>query len=77
MTTKNDISNPKLLNFKQLKGMGIPWSREHLWRLEGDDLFPRRLYLSPQRVVWLEHEVIEFVEAKAEERSVREYRLHD
>ncbi len=77
MHKENSSPHPKLLSFGQLKEMGLPWSREHLWRLESAERFPRRLELSPQRVAWLEDEVIAFIEAKADERAVREYRLHD
>jgi prophage regulatory protein len=77
MNATNIPETPKLLSFKQLKDMGLPWSREHIWRLESAERFPRRLELSPQRVAWLEDEVIAFIEAKADERTAREYRLHD
>jgi prophage regulatory protein len=44
----------KLLTFKALKDMGVSFSREHLWRLEAANKFPRRIYLSPQKVAWFE-----------------------
>lgn len=67
----------RLLSYEQLKEMGIPWSREHIYRLETKRAFPRRLYLSPQRVAWFEDEILEFLEAKAAERHSREYATHD
>lgn len=67
----------RLVDYKQLKEMGIPWSREHIYRLEARREFPRRLYLSPQRVAWFEDEILEFLEAKAAERHSRKYAIHD
>lgn len=67
----------RLLSFKQLRAMGISWSREHVWRLEAANKFPRRIYLSPQRVAWFEDEVLQWLEARAAERNTRVYRSHD
>lgn len=67
----------QLLDYRQLKAMGIPWSREHIYRLEAKNAFPRRLYLSPQRIAWFEDEILEFLDAKAAERHSREYPAHD
>jgi prophage regulatory protein len=65
------------LNLKQLAAMGILFSREHLWRLEAASKFPRRLYLSPQKIAWFEDEILAWLEQRAAERSVRVYRTHD
>lgn len=67
----------RLINFKQLRAMGISWSREHVWRLEAKNKFPRRIYLSPQKVAWFEDEVLQWLEARAAERETRVYREHD
>lgn len=67
----------RLLNFQQLRAIGINWSREHLWRLEAKNKFPRRIYLSPQKVAWFEDEVLQWVEQRADERRNRVYRCHD
>jgi prophage regulatory protein len=67
----------RLINFKQLRAMGIAWSREHVWRLEAKNKFPRRIYLSPQKVAWFEDEVLQWLEARAAERATRIYREHD
>jgi len=66
----------RLLNFKQLKEMGISFSREHLWRLEARRAFPRRVYLSPQKIAWFEDEVEGWLSARAAERENRTYRNH-
>ena len=31
----------------------VPYSRSHLWRMEQQEKFPRRIALSPNRTVWL------------------------
>ena len=38
----------RIITFKELKATkGIPFSREHLRRLEADDKFPKRVRLAP------------------------------
>jgi prophage regulatory protein len=67
----------RLLTYKDLKAIGISFSREHLWRLEAANKFPRRIYLSPQKVAWFEDEILAWLQARAAERSTRVYRDHD
>jgi prophage regulatory protein len=66
----------RLLNFKQLLDLGIRFSREHLWRLEAAKKFPRRLCLSPQKVVWYEDEILAWLAERDAERETRVYREH-
>jgi prophage regulatory protein len=73
----HEIRSRILLNFKELRRIGISFSREHLWRLEAANKFPRRIYLSPQKVAWFEDEVVAWVEERAAERDERLYRIHD
>lgn len=68
---------PKLLSYKDLKALGITYSREHLFRLEAANRFPRRIYLSAQRIAWLQSEIEKFIADRAAERSGRIYRNHD
>ena len=67
----------RLLTYKDLRAIGISFSREHLWRLEAAGKFPRRIYLSPQKIAWFEDEVLAWLQARADERSKRVYRAHD
>lgn len=67
----------RLVNFKQLLELGIRFSREHIWRLEAKNKFPRRIYLSSQKIAWFEDEVLQWLEARAAERQNRVYRRHD
>jgi prophage regulatory protein len=60
----------RLLTWKQLKEIfGIPFCREHARRLEKKGRFPKRLRLSPQKIAYLETEIVDWLKARAEERS--------
>ena len=51
----------RLLPFDELKSRkGIPYTRQHLARLEQAGLFPSRRQVGPNRVAWLESEVDEY-----------------
>jgi len=67
----------RLLSYNDLKAIGISFSREHLRRLEAAGKFPRRIYLSEQKIAWFEDEVLAWLEARAAERSTRVYRDDD
>jgi len=68
---------PTLLNYKQLREMGITYSREHLHRLEAAGTFPRRVRLSPQKIAWFEHEILAWLNQRSTERLVHQYREHN
>jgi prophage regulatory protein len=67
----------RLINYKQLRAMGIDFSREHLYRLEAARQFPRRVRLSAQKIAWIESEVISWLQDRASERATRIYPAHD
>ena len=46
----------------------VPYTRQHLARLEKRGAFPRRLQVGPGRVGWLEHEIAAWIEARAAAR---------
>jgi predicted DNA-binding transcriptional regulator AlpA len=48
----------RLLSRDNLRALGIDYSNVHMLRLENDGKFPRRIYLSPARVAWVESEVL-------------------
>jgi prophage regulatory protein len=50
----------RLLRFEDLAARNIPYTRQHLARLERQGLFPERIQLSPNRVAWYEHEIEEW-----------------
>ena len=47
----------------------VDYTRQHLSRLEKQNMFPRRIYLGENKVGWLESEVDEWIEARAAERD--------
>ncbi len=61
----------------------VPYSDMHIWRMEQDDKFPRRIPLGAQRVGWSLLEVREWIEvqkagrldALAQRRKKRQERL--
>lgn len=53
----------KLVSKKELKSVfGIPYSFQHIWRLEQAGKFPKRLRIGPNRVAWMYEEVDEWIE---------------
>ena len=78
MNARTELRPSRLLSWKQLKEeFGISFSREHLWRLEAAGKFPRRIYLSPQKVAWFENEILAWLAERAAERETRIYRVHE
>ena len=47
----------------------VPWSSNHIDRLEADGLFPKRVRLGPNRICWIEQEIEDYMEAKIRERD--------
>ena len=48
----------RLLSYDELKSLkGIPFSRTHLWRLERDGKFPKRVPLGDNSIAWVEEEI--------------------
>jgi predicted DNA-binding transcriptional regulator AlpA len=62
------MSHPlKLCSVKQLKSdFGIPYSRQHLWRLQGSGEFPRAVKLGRCRVAFGISEIEEWIQARLE-----------
>lgn len=56
-----------LLSIKQVQER-IPYSATHLWRLERNGKFPRRVKIGPGRVGWLSDEIDEWIESKSSNR---------
>ena len=47
----------------------VGYSSMHIWRMEREGRFPRRLQLGPNAVGWLESEVDDWISARAAERD--------
>ena len=53
----------RLLSKRQLKEL-VLYSPQHIARLEKAGKFPKRIQLGPNRVGWVEHEVLERLEVR-------------
>ena len=53
-----------LVSKKELKALGIPYSFQHIARLEKAGQFPKRVQLGPCRVAWCYQEVCDWVANK-------------
>ena len=51
--------------------MRVPYSRSHLWRMERDGKFPKRVKLGPNRVGWLAGEIDAWINSRIIERDTR------
>ena len=61
----------RLLSYDELRSqMGIPYSKVHLWRLEREGKFPRRVRLGESRHGWLESEIDDWVLERMAARNV-------
>ena len=61
----------RIITFKELKTLkGIPFSREHIRRLEADGKFPKRVRLAPggDYYGYVEKEIDEYLFARAADR---------
>lgn len=61
-----------LIRYPDLRARGVPYTSEHLARLEKSGKFPRRLKLSHRCVAWIEDEIDDWVAALAAARGKEE-----
>jgi len=47
----------------------VPYSDMHIWRLEQDGQFPKRIKLGPNRVGWSLQEVLDWIEERKAART--------
>lgn len=64
---RTGVMRMRLVDWKVLKTM-IPYSRQHVARLEADGLFPKRIRLGQHRVAWLLSEITAWIEARVANR---------
>ena len=57
----------RLIDWKTLKTM-VPYSRQHIARLEQAGAFPKRVQLGQARVAWLLSEVEAWIEVRVAKR---------
>jgi prophage regulatory protein len=67
----NDNHKPiKLLRYCELsETRGITYTRRHLYTMENEGKFPRRVALGENRVGWIESEVDSWLQEKADSRA--------
>lgn len=58
----------RILCKKELRSY-VPYTSQHIARLENAGKFPKRLQLGPNRVGWLESEIIEWIESLKAQRN--------
>ena len=64
------LNQQKLVSKKELKSVyGIPYSFQHIARLENAEQFPKRLQLGANRVAWLCIEVEDWINGRAQSRK--------
>lgn len=63
----------RLIDLKTLLSK-VPFSRAHIYRLEAKGAFPRRIRIGDARVAWIESEVENWIQQKAD--SQRPDRTH-
>lgn len=59
-----------LLDYDNLRDLGITYSKEHLRRLETAGQFPERVRLTPSRIAWMFNEVMAWINDRAQVRSI-------
>lgn len=57
----------RIISKRQLKEM-IPYSMQHIARLEKAGHFPKRVQLGPNRVGWVEAEVLDWIQERMDKR---------
>ena len=68
MTNYDDTSCPRLIGKDELLER-VPYSPQHLLRLENQGRFPKRIHLGPNRVAWVESEIAEWIRSRMRARA--------
>lgn len=58
-----------LVLYSDLKELGVPYTRQHLARLEAEKKFPKRVQVGEARIAWVEDEIRAWVKARIEARK--------
>lgn len=57
----------RILSKKQVKEL-VLYSPQHIARLEKAEKFPKRIQLGPNRVGWVESEVLDWIQTRLDQR---------
>jgi prophage regulatory protein len=61
---------PRLITRRELRAI-IPYTPQHILRLEKKGHFPRRIKVGPNRVAWLQSEVEQWIAKRVSERDTQ------
>lgn len=61
---------PKIITWAELKQV-VPYTRQHVLRLENDGKFPRRVQIGANRVGWLLNEIEQWFASRIDQRDAR------
>ena len=61
-------NHPRLLRLPDVLAR-VPYSRSHIWRLEREGKFPRRIKLGANRVAWAADEIQEWITSRIRARD--------
>jgi prophage regulatory protein len=64
----NKLNNLDLLSSKEILRL-IPYSQNHLRRLEAKGQFPKRIRIGANRVAWVESEIDSWIEDRVNART--------
>jgi prophage regulatory protein len=65
------MSQKRLVSKRELKTvLGIPYSPQHIARLEAAGLFPKRIRLGQNRVAWVQAEVEAWIDERLAHREL-------
>jgi prophage regulatory protein len=60
----------RILSFDELKPLkGVDYSKAHLWRLERDGKFPKRVRLGISKHGWVDSEIDEWIAGRMAQRG--------
>jgi prophage regulatory protein len=63
----------RLIAYEELRAKGIPFSKPHIWRLEKQGRFPKRIYIGNEggrsSYAWSEAEIDAHIEKLIEKRD--------
>ena len=62
------LNHPRLLRLPDVLAR-VPYSRSHLWRMEREGTFPRRIKLGANRVAWAADEIQEWITSRIRARD--------
>jgi prophage regulatory protein len=68
-TAEHRQMSTQLIHHEDLKLKGIPYSKPHLWRLEKQGKFPRRVPLGLGRYAYVEAEIDNWIAERIAERD--------